>query len=106
MATQDLKARLDEITQTQLVILHMIDCYLVEELTPFVLDQDPSAVWDWIRHVVAPFEKLKTLINTFIIRPPPGADKAEVARLIDVKQRMKEKVHEHRSSLRNKAAEY
>ena len=101
MATQDLKARLNEITVTQLEIIHVIDCYPVEELTSFVLDLDPSTVWDWIRHVVAPFEKLKTLINNFIIRPPPGADKTEIDRLINVKQRMKEKVHEHCSSLKN-----
>ena len=51
MANEDLKA---------LLILHEIDCYPVDELTPFVLNLDPGAVWDWIRRVVAPFEKLKT----------------------------------------------
>ena len=103
MANEDLKARLDKITETQLVILHKIDNYPVDELAPFVLDHDPGAVWDWIIHVVAPFEKLKTLINNFIVRPPSGAGKTEIDQLIDVKKRMKDKVHEYRSSLRNKA---
>ena len=72
----------------------------------FVLDQDPGAVWDWIRRVVAPFDKLKTLIHNFIVRPPPGAGRTEINQLIDTKERMKHKVYEYRVSLRNKASEY
>ena len=79
MVSQDYKAKLEEITVAQLTVINMINMYPVEELTPFVMDQNPSEVWNWIRAIAVPFDKLKKLINAIIIRPPPGVDEAKVA---------------------------
>ena len=104
MASQDLTARLEEITVAQLTVIHTIDMYPVDGLTPVVMDQDPSEVCNWIRAVAAPFDELKKLINTIIARP--GFDKAEAAQLNEIKLITKEKVHKHRASLKAKAAKY
>ena len=79
MEAQELKIRLEEITETQQLVLNEIDTYSVEDLTEFVVEQNPHEIWEWIRRVADHFDKFKRVISKFLRRPPTGVEDAEIA---------------------------
>ena len=79
MEAQELKIRLEEITETQQLVLNEIDTYSVEDLTEFVVERNPHEIWEWIGRVAYRFNRFKWIINRFLKNPPTGVGDAEIA---------------------------